>query len=81
MGTRRVTVRVCDSCDRSRQVYPWRITGGGTSRTLDLCVECAAPLVRLLNTASGHDLYTPVSDETIAAARRRRQELEARGMV
>lgn len=79
MGTRKVTITVCDSCGRPRQTYPWRITGGGTSKQLDLCVECSGPLTKLLNAATGHELFTPVTDEEIAAARRRRQELEDRG--
>lgn len=78
MGVRKVTITVCDSCQRQRQVHPWRITGGGSSKSLELCVECSSPLVRLLNLASGHDLFTPVTDDVIAAARRRRSELEDR---
>lgn len=81
MGTRKVTVTVCDSCQRKRQIYPWRITGGGSSKSIELCVECGSPLVRLLNLASGHDLFKPVDDSVIEAARRRRQELEERGTI
>lgn len=76
MGTRKVTITVCDNCQRQKPVARWRITHNGVTRTLDLCVECAAPLTRLHASIDAHDLFTPATEDDIAEARRRRLELE-----
>ena len=67
---------VCDNCGKDRPVTQWRITHAGVSRTLDLCNECAGPVARLHQAGDHHDMYTPVADDQIAEARRRRAALE-----
>lgn len=72
----RVDVVQCDHCKKVKPVTQWRVTHGGVTKTLDLCLECSAPIKRILATATdGYSLYRPADASRIEEARRRRQEI------
>lgn len=76
MGIRKLTVTICDKCQKQKPVSRWRITHNGVTRQIDLCADCSTGLVALHAASGDHDLFRPVDDDVIAEARRRRAELE-----
>lgn len=76
MGVRKMTITICDNCERDRPVSKWRISHAGSAVTVDLCLECSIPLARLVDEERHGDLFEPVDDDVIARARERRDNLD-----